>query len=178
LYINDPPHDDICDNFEGTQPEAETILVWPELPDLSKAVPERVRDRYDEAAAVRDISLNSFATNIRRALEALCADRGMVKAPLGKQLQALAFANELSLPFSEIADVLRVVGNIGSHNDREVTLDEAKIIEKCFRLLVQYFYELPAEIRDLRKTLAGLAEKDLDGTEEPNVDSMNLAKPQ
>ncbi len=174
LYINDPPHDDICDNFEGSD-EAETILVWPELSDLSEAVPERVRYRYNEAAAVRERSLNSFATNIRRALEALCADKGMVKAPLDKQLQALAFANELSPRFAEITDVLRVIGNIGSHDDRDVTFGEAQIIEKCFRLLVQYFYELPAEIRHLRETLAALAERDLDGTEEV-VDSMNIKK--
>jgi len=42
LYINNPPHDDICDNFEGSQPEADTVLVWPEFAVSSEAVPDRV----------------------------------------------------------------------------------------------------------------------------------------
>jgi hypothetical protein len=127
LYVNEAPHDDICDNFEGSQPEAETVLLWPDLTVVSEAIPERVRDCYEEAASVRQKSLNLFATGIRRSLEAMCDDRGISKAPLGKRLQTLAFSNELAPRLNQITDVLRFVGNVGSHNDRSVTKTEAKI---------------------------------------------------
>jgi hypothetical protein len=170
LYKNDPPHDDICDNFEGSEPEADTVLVWPESAVSSEAVPERVRECYDEAVSVRERSLNSFATGLRRSLEAICEDRGITNAPLGKRLQTLAFSNELAPRLIEITDVLRFVGNVGSHNDRSVTQDEAKVIDKCFRLLVAYLYEVPDQIRQLKQTLAVLAERHLNepGNETPS----------
>jgi hypothetical protein len=161
LYINDPPHDDICDNFEGSEPEADTVLVWPRLVVSSEAVPERVRECYDEAVAVRQRSLNSFATSIRRALEAVCEDREIVKAPLSKSLQALAFSGELAPRLIEITDVLRFVGNVGAHNDRDVTQVEAEVIDRCFRLIVEYFYEVPDQIRNLRQRLAGIEGRQL-----------------
>lgn len=161
LYMNNPPHDDICDNFEGSQPEADTVLVWPESRVSSEAVPERVRDCYDEATAVRPRSLNAFATGIRRSLEAICEDRGITNAPLGKRLQTLAFSNELAPRLIEITDVLRFVGNVGSHNDRNVTQAEATLIDNCFRVLVEYLYEVPDQVRQLKQTLAVLAERRL-----------------
>jgi len=120
-----------------------------------------LRDCYDEAVAVRQTSLNSFATAIRRSLEAICEDRGITDTSLSKRLQTLAFSNELPPRLIEITDVLRFVGNVGSHNDRNVTQAEAKVIDKCFRLLVEYLYEVPDQIRQLKQTLAVLAERQL-----------------
>lgn len=161
LYINEPPHDDLCDNFEGSEPEAETVQIWPEVSVSSEAVPDPVRECYDEAVAVRQKSLNLFATGLRRSLEAICEDRRIPKAPLSHRLQTLAFSNELAPRLLEITDVLRFVGNVGSHNDRNVTQAEAKVIDKCFRLLVEYLYEIPEQIRQLKRTLAVLTEKRL-----------------
>lgn len=167
LYVNRPPHDDICDKFEGSELEAETVIVWPELSVSDEAVPQRIRDCYEEAVAVRARSPNSFATSVRRALEALCDDRGITKGSLAKRVQLLTLANELPPPLLEIADVLRFVGNVGAHNDRKVSKAEVEVIDKCFRLLIEYFYEVPGKIRQLKQTLAELEEGTLS---DPEID--------
>ena len=136
--------------------------MWPKLAVSGEAVPEQVRNCYSEAIAVRKRSLNSFATNIRRALEAVCEDRGIVKTPLSKSLQKLAFSDQLAPRLNEITDVLRFVGNVGAHNDRGVTQGEAEVIDNCFRLLVEYFCEVPDQIRRLRRIVADVAENQLE----------------
>jgi hypothetical protein len=168
LYVNLPAHDDICDTFEGTE-EAETVLVWPELAVSSATVPQRVRECYDEAVAVRKRSRNSCATNIRRALEAVCDDRGIAKAPLNKRKQSLAFRGELSPRLIEITDVLRFVGNVGAHSDRDVTEQEVEVIERCFRLVIDYFYEVPEKIRQLKQTLAGITNEQLGESSDEDI---------
>ena|SRR5450755_118846 len=137
-----PPHDDCSDRFEGSLVE-ETILAWPEAGGSHEAVPRAVRDYYEEAVVVRKSSLNSYAINIRRALEAICADRGIDSGPLGKRLQMLAFKDGLAPRLNDMTLLLKRVGNIGAHADRRVTGDEARLIDKTFNLIVDYFYNIP-----------------------------------
>src|SRR5438034_11793658 len=47
-------------------------LLWPERPISGDAVPAPVAAIYAEAAIVKRVSPNSFAVQIRRALEAIC----------------------------------------------------------------------------------------------------------
>jgi hypothetical protein len=179
LYVNHPPHDDCSDRFEGSVVE-ETILAWPEAGGSHDAVPEAVRGYYEEAVLVRKSSLNSYATNIRRALEAICADRGIDNGiPLGKRLQMLAFRDELAPRLNDMTILLKKVGNIGAHADRKVTSDEARLIDKVFKLIVDYFYNIPNEIKQLQQALAGMpASQTSESTEEPNTENISTGKVQ
>ena len=50
--------------------------MWPAKGELHAAVPDRVKEVYREAARIKKLSANGFANQIRRALEAVCKDRG------------------------------------------------------------------------------------------------------
>ena len=178
LYVNHPPHDDCSDRFEGSL-EAETILAWPEAGGSHEAVPGAVRDYYEEAVVVRKSSLNSYAVNIRRALEAICADRGIDSGPLGKRLQMLVFKDELAPRLNHMTLLLKRVGNIGAHADRKVTDYEARLIDKTFKLIVDYFYNIPNEIKQLQQALAEMpAAQTSESTEEPNTENISTGKVQ
>jgi hypothetical protein len=156
LYVNHPPHDDLADCFEGSV-EADTVLVWPDSGGSQQSIPELVRDYYQEAGVVRNVSLNAYAISLRRALEAVCTDRGIdTRPPLAQRLQLLAFKDEMATRLNGMTLFLKDVGNIGAHADRNVTQDEARLINKLFRLIVDYLYVVPDEITKLKSTWAKL----------------------
>jgi Domain of unknown function (DUF4145) len=159
------------------------ILTWPEAGGSGDAVPAAVRECYEEALLVRKSSLNSYATNIRRALEAICTDRGIEngipRIPLGKRLQMLAFRDELALRLNDMTLLLKEGGNIGAHADRKITSEEARLIDKVFKLIVDYFYNVPNEMKQLKAELAGMPEAGMSDTPEKlNNESISTGKVQ
>jgi len=57
-------------------------LIWPDPGVLHQAVPKAVAECYIEASRIKNLAPNAFAVQIRRALEALCDDRGAKKGIL------------------------------------------------------------------------------------------------
>jgi hypothetical protein len=55
-------------------------LVFPESGELPSPVAKTVSNIYGEALRIKNLAPNAFAVQIRRALEALCEDRGAKKA--------------------------------------------------------------------------------------------------
>jgi len=93
---------------------ADAVLLWPKF-GLNKAVPERIRDIYDEASRIEHTAPNAFAGQIRRALEAICSERGATKGTLVENIQELANRGEIPKTLVEASDLLRLIGNIGVH---------------------------------------------------------------
>ena len=94
-------------------------LVWPKAGNLHNSVPQSVRTCYEEAAGIKNRSPNGFANQIRRALEMLCRDRGATKRTLAENLKELSDKGEIPSVLAEMTDVLRMLGNIGSHAAEE-----------------------------------------------------------
>jgi hypothetical protein len=144
---------------EGWIPEA-TDLLWPKPRSLADPVPERVRNIYSEASRIRDIAPNAFAVQVRRALEALCADRGLARGALGKRLEQLVARGELPAALAEMSDVLRLLGNVGAHADSlEVHKGHVFALDEFFRAIVEYVYVAPQKVREFRKQLEALQDK-------------------
>ena len=67
-----------------------TKLLWPEFGVSHEAIPDKVAAIYDEAARIKNLAPNAFAVQIRRALEAVCEDRGAKKSVLQAMLKELS----------------------------------------------------------------------------------------
>jgi len=132
-------------------------LLWPKQRSLSDPVPERVRKIYEEASRIRDLAPNAFAVQVRRALEALCIDRGLPQGALGKRLEQLVARGELPAALAEMSDVLRLLGNVGAHADSlEVHRGHVYALDEFFRAIVEYVYVAPQKVREFRKQLEAL----------------------
>jgi len=119
-------------------------LIWPVPRDLHPSVPERVRKIYAEAAAIRTRAPNAFENQICRSLEALCIDRGPNERILAKNIKELASRGEIPSTLAEMTDVLRQLGNIGSHaGDEEIDPAYVDVIDDFFRAIVEYVYIAP-----------------------------------
>lgn len=129
-------------------------LVWPHPGDLHQSVPELIQKIYSEATAIKNRAPNAFANQIRRSLEALCRDRGANKRSLVQSLQELATRGEIPPTLADMTDVLRQLGNIGSHaGDEEIDPAYVDVIDDFFRAIVEYVYIAPYKVNEFKARL-------------------------
>ena len=134
-------------------------MIWPNV-GLDKSVPKEVSRIYDEAIRIIHVAPNAFAVQIRRALEALCKDRGTKHRTLAEQLNELADKGEIPKTLSEASDIVRLIGNVGAHaSTTEVHPLQATAIDNFFKAIVEYVYVSPARIREFKEGMEKLAEK-------------------
>lgn len=128
-------------------------LVYPDI-SLDDSVPDRIQKIYGEAVRVKHLSPNSFAVQIRRALEALCLDRGVKDGVLARKLKVLSDWGEIPSILSEAGDILRLIGNVGAHADEiDVHPLQAMAIDDFFQAIVDYVYVSPARIKHFNAML-------------------------
>ena len=129
-------------------------LLWPRLPALGKSVPPRVQQIYAEAIAVMHSAPNAFSGQIRRALEALCEDRGLGDGTLAKRLSTLVARGELPSALGEMSDVLRLLGNVAVHETGfDGQAGHVAASNDFFRAIVEYIYVAPQQVREFRARL-------------------------
>lgn len=131
-----------------------SYLLWPEFGIDKSAVPESIFKCYEEALLVKERSPNSFAVQIRRALEAICDDRGIERNNLVRRLEILSNQEEIPPIITSFADELRIIGNIGAHvGEKEVKPGFVRIIDDFFKVIIEYVYIAPKKLEDFRNIL-------------------------
>jgi hypothetical protein len=138
----------------GERDFREATLQWPKRDSLDDAVPKSVRSCYEEASLVRHRSATSFAVQIRRALEAMCADRGATGRTLQQQLHDLARKGEIPPVLAQMTTALRTIGNAGAHAGEGVRRAQVYPIDQFFRAVIEYVYVAPARLDRFRRELA------------------------
>ncbi len=101
---------------------------------------------------------------IRRALEAICDDRGIEKGSLVQRLRQLAERGEVPPLLAEVSDTLRILGNLGAHSsDMSVTPPDTWAIDDFFRAIIEYVYVAPSKLNEFKEKLQNL-KKTREGT--------------
>jgi hypothetical protein len=132
----------------------EAGLQYPSGYDLHPCIPEAVSMNYCEAKQVQKVSPNAFAVLLRRALEALCDDRGAAAGPLARRLKELSDRGEIPGKLADISTVLRELGNAGAHHTtQKVTVPLTWTMDEFFRTLLEYVYVAPYMFEQFRKRL-------------------------
>lgn len=136
-------------------------LRWPELGMRTDAVPKSIMKYYEEALLVKERSPDSFAVLIRRALEAICKDRGTNEtSSLNNRLKELADRGEFPPTIISLADNLRFIGNIGAHDSgSNVKPGYVRLINDFFKVIVEYVYIAPKKLEDFKKTIKKFKKK-------------------
>ncbi|MCH7979661.1 MAG: DUF4145 domain-containing protein [Acidobacteria bacterium] len=125
LYINciEARGFDVPENLDFN----DAVLIWPKPAELHPAVPKRVQEIYKEAASIMQRSPNGFANQIRRAVEAICKDRGEPRGSLAERLKRLADQGVIPGALADMTEFLRILGNVGSHDDNEDDVDPSYV---------------------------------------------------
>ena len=139
---------------------ADYELLWPKPAELHLSVPKAVARIYAEAALIRARAPNAFANQIRRCLEAVCKDRGATANTLAQKLEQLAARGEIPQTLVEMTDVLRHLGNMGSHaDDEDVDPSYVGVIDEFFRAIIEYVYIAPFKVAEFKKRLAAAQDR-------------------
>jgi Domain of unknown function (DUF4145) len=141
--------------YQGLDNEADTeTVVYPDRVTLDTSVPKTVASNYNEAKRIRQISPNAFAVLIRRALEAMCDDRGTKPGVLQKRLAELSQRGEIPPKLSEMTSVLRELGNAGAHNSQQsVTVPQTWAMDQFFQTVIEYVYVAPSKLEEFKNSL-------------------------
>lgn len=138
-------------------------LEFPDSGRLPASVPITISKAYEEAYRIRSIAPNAFAVQIRRALEAVCADRGEIKGNLATKLKTLSNKGQIPPVISEASDILRLLGNIGAHDLSEsVHPLQAFALDDFFHVIIEYLYVAPKKIEDFKERMKQFKESPKD----------------
>jgi hypothetical protein len=141
--------------YQGIDNERDTEkLVYPSDVTLDESVPSVVASNYNEAKRVQTASPNAFAVLIRRALEAMCDDRGTKPGVLQKRLAELSAKGEIPPKLAEMTSVLRELGNAGAHNSKQsVKVPQTWAMDRFFQTVVEYVYVAPHKLEEFKESL-------------------------
>lgn len=110
-----------------------------------KYIPEAVRQDYEEACAIINLSPKASATLSRRCLQGMIRDFwGIKEKNLYDEISALK--NQISADLWSSIDALRQLGNIGAHMEKDTNIiididpNEADSLIKLIELLMKEWY--------------------------------------
>ena len=137
--------------------ESEPRCQFPRTQWLGKEVPEIIQAIYDEAWTVKEASPKSFAVQIGRALEALCADKNAVGSTLDQQLTYLVAQLAIPADIASLTRALRLLRNMRAHHKLgSVTKEQTDIIDGFFKAFLEYVYIAPVKMSTYQMQLQNL----------------------
>lgn len=154
LYRHVDPANGMLETSPGLFSLGRYTLVWPEIETLPSSVPVSVRKCYAEAVLIKWRAPNAFASQIRRALEIMCRQRGANDRILAHNLRELARHGEIPPALAEATEVTRLLETAGSYTgENDVDPEYVEVIDDFFRAIVEYVYVAPSRMNQLNARL-------------------------
>lgn len=146
--------------YSGNSGRQKTYLAKQIIP-LSRSkpqpdyIPQTLREDYEEACAIRDLSPKASATLVRRCLQGMIRDFCLIKnkRTLNDEIRALkALVDDGRAPSGvtdesvEAIDQVRGIGNIGAHMEKDINLivevdaNEAQVLIELVEMLFLEWY--------------------------------------
>jgi len=112
-------------------------MMWPRTgkgPQANADLPREVRDDYEEASVILDLSPRGAAALLRLGIQKLCKHLGQSGGNINKDVGELVRLG-LDLRVQQALDVVRVIGNNAVHPGQIDLRDDRATAEKLFGLV-------------------------------------------
>lgn len=132
----------------------ESKLAWPKKLNFDASfIPESIAEIYQEALKIKNLAPNAFVVQIRRALEAICLDQGIInKGTLHESLKKLTGLGRLPPLLSEVTNVIKMIGNAGAHVGKlPISYVHVSAIDDFFRVVLEYLYIAPSKLNKFKE---------------------------
>lgn len=127
-------------------------------------IPEAIRQDYEEAYAILNLSPKASATLSRRCLQGMIRDYWKIsRDSLYLEIQALK--DKVQPTLWSVIDKIRSIGNIGAHMEKDINLiieidaGESEKLIKLIELLLNNWYVQRDEQKKLYKDIEDIAEE-------------------
>lgn len=136
--------------------ETYSTVIDPQLFREFSYLPHEIRQAYNSAQKLFLIDVNAYAVRIGQILELICDDKQIKKGHLIKRLAELAKQIDIMPPtIASIADSIRDLRNYGAHvKAHPVIRQDAIIMQKLCEIILEYVYEAPATLEQLKEQIA------------------------
>ena len=147
-------------------------LVYPqrgEAPPANPDLPDDIRQDYEEASTILDLSPRGAAAMIRLAIQKFCKEVGQPGKNINDDIKTLV-ANGLSPRIQKALDVVRVIGNNAVHPGQIDLRDDRATAETLFGLLNLIAEKMISEPKHVDEVYAALPEGALKAIEERDAE--------
>lgn len=132
----------------------ESSSLWPNERNIDESVPTEIKIAYHEANKVKQISKIAFIIMIRRCLDILCKHEKAKGRDLYLKIVNLGSRGIIPNKLTDMADLIRLIGNNGSHeNEIKINEIEINLLDEFFLAIIEYVYIAPQKISKLKKLL-------------------------
>lgn len=158
-----PIRTSICEHCGSFTLWVESKMVHPnrgKVPPPSNDMPADVKEDYEEAAQISEISSRGAAALLRLAIQKLCKHLGGNGENINEDIKSLV-KNGLPPKVQMALDIVRVTGNNAVHPG-EIDTDDPKVVGSLFalvNLIVEYMITVPNQLTEM---YAGLPPKALE----------------
>lgn len=132
----------LCADVEGINMQLLPISNANQYPDY---IPKAIRNDYEEACSIVNLSPKASATLSRRCIQGMIHDYWGIKLKnLNQEITALK--DKISPDLWSCIDALRQLGNIGAHMEKDINTivdidsNEAESLIKLIELLIKEWY--------------------------------------
>ncbi len=134
-------------NYVGSEMPEKTIPIYPQslAKHFPEYVPQFIRDDYEEAYSILQLSPKASATLSRRCIQGMIRDYWKIsKSTLYQEIDALK--DKIDPLLWKTIDSVRKIGNIGAHMEKDVNSiididsDEAEKLIKLIEILIKEWY--------------------------------------
>ncbi|PKP20477.1 MAG: hypothetical protein CVU05_09040 [Bacteroidetes bacterium HGW-Bacteroidetes-21] len=144
--------------YNVVEGDCENVLDWnlcfPHIQNLNADIPVEISNLYREALRVENVSHTAFAILTRKTIELLCKDKGATGKDLYSKLKFLVDRGILPQTIYEMADSIRIIGNIGAHDSSiRLNLFEIQTIKDFILAMIEYVYVAPSKIKKLKESI-------------------------
>ncbi len=145
------------------------LLSWAMKPQsMAKVfpdyIPQVIRDDYEEACLICNLSPNASATISRRCLQGIIRDFWEVKTDRGDLYGEIGSIKEkIDRETWDAIDAMRKIGNIGAHMEKDINVivdvdpNEAELLIGLIELLLKETYVAREERRERLAAIKGIA---------------------
>ena len=132
----------------------ESWSLFPKEKSVDYHVPKGVRNAYTEALKIKKISSIAFVIMIRRALELLCKHEGATGNNLYEMIKDLGDKDIIPKVLGDMADMIRLVGNEGAHDENEkFDENDLELLDNFYSTIIEYVYIAPKKLEQLKNKL-------------------------
>jgi hypothetical protein len=146
-------YENMGDQLEESQ-FAQGDLTYPKDGFIDAVVPEKISKIYEEAYRIKEIAPNAYVVMIRKALEAIAEHENVKGRNLQEKIEKLSEGGVIPSALSEATTLIREIGNIAAHADKEeIHPLLVYTVDDFFRTIIEYVYVAPKKLSEFKGRL-------------------------
>jgi hypothetical protein len=144
----------LFDQASSTTYDSEPKMLYPVAKTSLTNLPPMIEKEYEEALIVRNISPVACAVLARRTLEAVCDYEKAEGRALMDKVNYLLKLDRIPPLVGEMAQLGRMIGNLGAHfAEEKVTEEDVTTMLDFVETILEYLYVAPAKVDAVKARL-------------------------